>query len=335
MIVLAQIGLGRWGLNILRNFLCLKNCRVKYGCDLKNEALLKAKNLFPRVKYTQKISEILKDPEVKALVIATTSETHYRLARACLKAGKHIFVEKPFTLTSAEAKKLVQLAEAKKLKIMVGHLLVHHPAMEVIKDLLKRKKIGKLLFFRFRRTNLGVFRKSENVLWDAGVHDLATLLYLLDNQLPQAVACRGLSVFRKQLEEVIQAELIFKNNLKAFLFASWLDPFKTRQSIIVGDRGMLVLDEHDAEAKLKFYKKQVTFDKRAKDFKYFDEGFEIIACSNEEPLKRECRHFLEGIGGEKIITDGLAGLNVMKVLKACQKSLRENGRLIKLGPKNR
>lgn len=330
MIGVAQVGLGRWGQNIFRNLNELEEVSVKYGCDSSRAVLEKIKGRYPQVQFTQNFSRVLKDPAVKAVFIATPSQSHYRLALQALKAGKHVFVEKPITLKSSQAKQLVLLAKKKKLKLMVGHLLVHHPAMAAIKNLLKKKKIGRILFFNFRRTNLGVFRKSENALWDASVHDLATLLYLLGGEMPVKVNCEGKASFRKNIEEIVFTHLTFKNGLKAFLLANWLDPFKLRQTIIVGEAGMIVLDEHDEQAKLKIYKKRAVFNVKIKDFEYCDEGAEAVPCSSEEPLKRECQNFIEGIGGKTILTDGLSGFKVLKILEAAQKSLKNNGIPIKL-----
>jgi UDP-2-acetamido-3-amino-2,3-dideoxy-glucuronate N-acetyltransferase len=331
MIDVAQIGLGRWGLNILRNLCELKeSCSVRYACDLDPAALKRARRLFPDLNFVRTYRKILKDNLVKGVLVASPAETHFKIVRDCLLAGKHVFVEKPITLCSWQARQLVTLAKRKHLKLMVGHLLVYHPATSEIVRLLKKKILGKILFFCFRRTNLGVFRKTEDVLWDASVHDLASLLFLTGEKLPALVTAVGQTSFRRNIAEVVSTTLTFKNGLKAFLFGSWLDPFKLRQTIIVGEEGMLVLDEHDRESKLKLYKKRVVYDRKKKDFKYLDDGVEFMAVPAEEPLKLECGHFLNALTGGKILTGGEVGYKVLKILEAAGQSLKANGRIVKI-----
>lgn len=333
MINVAVVGVGGWGKNLARNYYQIPEANLKYICDLDEGKLTAVRALYPDAKTTQSYSEVLDDPEVQGIVIATTGETHFKLARQALEAGKDVYVEKPFTLQIEHAEQLIQLAEEKNRIIMVGHLLEYHPVVNKLKDI--RSSLGEILYVYSQRLNLGTVREDENALWNFAPHDISVILYLLEKS-PTSVAAHGQCYLRKDIEDVVFLTLNFGDKSMAHVHVSWLDPHKVRKTTIVGSEKMAVFDDLEPTEKLKIY------DKGAKintDYNTFAEyvglrfgDITIPYIKGGEPLRVECQHFLNCIQERKRpVSDGYDGLNVVKVLAAAQESLKNNGRPVSIG----
>lgn len=323
-VIIAQIGLGRWGENLWKNFNSIPECRVKIGCDLSAARRDYFAKLTPAARFTARIEDVIKDPEIQAAVIASPAVNHFDQAKKCLEAGQDIFVEKPLALKSSQAKELARLAEKNARIVMVGHLLLYHPAFNKVKELIKEGLIGKILYLYFRRLNLGAFRPKENVLWDIGVHDLAMALDLAE-EAPKTVAVQGAGFIRPEIEEVVFWSLTFPSGKRAYFQTSWLDPFRERKMVIVGTKGMLVFDEVAAKENLKFYPRSA----RLKET-------EVICLEGEprpidypigQPLLAECRHFIDRVKDRtRPRSDAHEGALVLAVLEAADASLAKSGR---------
>jgi len=335
MINIAVLGLGYWGPNLARNFDKLDDSNLYACCDLDNRNLDVLKDSYPKTRFSKDFNEVITDAKVDAVVIATSARTHYALAKKALLQGKHIYVEKPFTLDVAEAKELVELANKKDKKLMVGHLLEYHPAVEKLKELIDNGELGDIYYLYSQRTNLGKIRQDENALWSFAPHDVSVILYLLGTE-PIDVSVRGNAYLQDKIEDVVFVNLYFPKRVMAQLQLSWLDPHKIRKFTIVGSKKMVVFDDMESEEKLKIYDKGVT--RNDKHFVSYDEFLTLrfgdvlmphIAMT--EPLTRECQHFLDCIKDNKTPrSDGMDGLRVVKVLSAAQKSLAQGGVPIKI-----
>lgn len=335
MINIAVVGLGYWGPNLARNFDKLADSNLYACCDLGNGNLDVAKDSYPKIKYSEDFNEIIDDPKVNAVVIATPAKTHYELVKKALLKDKHVYVEKPFTLNVAEAEELVELVKKKDKKLMVGHLLEYHPAVEKLKELIDNGELGNIYYLYSQRVNLGKIRQDENALWSFAPHDISVILYLLGTE-PVNVSVRGNGYLQDKIEDVVFVSLYFPNRVIAQLHLSWLDPHKIRKLTIVGSEKMVVFDDMESEEKIRIYDKGVT--KNNKYFVSYDEFLTlkfgdilIPHITMSEPLKRECQHFLNCIKENKTPrSDGKDGLRVVKVLDAAQKSLDRGGEPIKI-----
>lgn len=323
-VIIAQVGLGRWGENLWKNFNNIPECSVALGCDLSQERREYFARLTPGAKLTGRFEDILEDPRIRAVVIASPAASHFEQAKRALLAGKDVFVEKPMTLKSSQAKELAKLADKLGRVTMTGHLLLYHPAFETVKDLIAQGLIGKILYMYFRRLNLGAFRPKENVLWDIGVHDLAMALDLAGER-PGSAAVQGGSFIRDRIEEVAFWSVSFPSGKKAWFHTSWLDPFRERKMVIVGEKGMLVFDEVAAKENLKYYPRQAEWN-----------GREVICREGEakpvdypagQPLLAECRHFIDRVKDRaKPRSDAWEAATVLAVLEAADVSLAKSGR---------
>ena len=309
------IGCGHWGKNLVRNFSELGV--LKYVCDTSTS---QAQDIAKKYNVESKsITDLLKT-DVDGVVIAAPAEQHYGIAKISLEAGKHVFVEKPLSLNVSEAEELCTISEQQNKTLMVGHLLQYHPAFLKLKDLVKKGKLGKLQYIYSNRLNLGKFRTQENILWSFAPHDISMILSLAGDN-PHSVFATGAAHLNPHIHDVTTTHLTFKSGIQAHIFVSWLHPFKEQKLVVVGDRGMAVFDDGlDWSAKLKLYPHQVNWvDGLPKPQKA---EFEIISLEPQEPLKSECGHFLDCIShNSRPRTDGLEGLNVLKVLDASQQSL--------------
>ena len=325
-IQVAQIGLGRWGKNILRNLAALPEGNLRYACDANAEQLKLHQASYPNLKFIADPQIIFDDPEIQAVVISSPVSTHFDLASKALKAGKHVFVEKPIVLLEAELAELAKLAEQKKLIIMEGHLLLYHPAIIELKAAITNGLIGELEHLTFRRTSLGAIRLEANVLWDVGPHDLSVLLFLLDGQMPETVKATGCGNLEgKAHAEVVFTSLKYASGLVAHIHESWRDPFKERKIMVVGSKAMLVLDEHATDGKLKLVKKTI-IDTKSKieheRFIYEDKGIEVLNIPESEPLKSEMQHFLDCVKtGQPALSGPQNSQRVLKLLHLAQASL--------------
>lgn len=328
MVTLGVVGLGYWGPNLVRNFARLPGSNLKYCCDLDEGRRAKAAAQNPGVTMTARYEDLLEDDELQAVVVATSVPTHQELAARALDAGKHVFVEKPLALTVAQAEDLVAKAEAAGLTLMVGHLLMYHPAVTRIREIIDSGELGDLLYIYSQRLNLGKVRSEENALWSLAPHDMSILLYFMGDAPIEAV-CRGGAFLRSEVEDVVFCTLTFADGRMGHLHVSWLDPHKTRKFTLVGTKKMLVFDDMQASDKIWIYDKGV---EPAEAMSYGDDltlKFGDIVIPNvplSEPLAIECRHFIESIeSGTAPLSDGRDGLRVVRVLEAASRSLGAGG----------
>ncbi|MCW2962451.1 MAG: Gfo/Idh/MocA family oxidoreductase, partial [Thermoleophilia bacterium] len=251
------VGLGYWGPNLARNLLRSPNAELRWLCDLSTDLHDKHRSGFPDVKFTTDYEQLLADDTLDAIVIASPVPTHHALGLQALKAGKHTFIEKPIALTVEHATELVELAEASDLRLMVGHLLEYHPAVLRMRDMIESGELGDVLYAYSNRLNLGQFRRDENALWSLGVHDVATLMFLLGDT-PVEVGARGESYVHDGVEDVVFGDMKFAGGTMAHIHLSWLDPHKVRRLTVVGSQQMAVFDDMEAERKLTLYDKGFT-----------------------------------------------------------------------------
>jgi predicted dehydrogenase len=260
------------------------------------------------------------------------------MAKAALNAGKHVFIEKPMARTAAEAEELVNLAEQRKLVLMVGHTFLFSPAVRRMKEIVSAGDIGAVQYVSARRLNLGLFQKDINVAWDLAPHDISIVLHLLD-ELPLSVSCQGSSHVTKGIEDVTMMHLSFRRNRCAFIHNSWLDPKKVRQMTIVGSRRMIVYDDTEPLEKLKIYDTRVEIPPHYDSFAEFTYSYHygdsyVPYVKQDEPLKLECEHFLDCIAEGRVpLTDGHLGMEVVKILEASSESLCQEGTSVDLGAK--
>jgi predicted dehydrogenase len=324
------VGAGYWGKNVVRNFAGARRCNLKYVCDLDERLLAIQKKEFPSVEVSANLDMILNDAGIDAIVVATDVRSHYEIARRSLEAGKHTYVEKPMTTKGSESKILVQLAEEKKLKLMVGHLLEYHPAVDLIKDMIDAGEVGEPYYMYTQRVNLGIIRRDENAWWSLAPHDISIVCYLFASE-PVSVAAHGENYLQEDIEDVVFATVKFADRKMANIHCSWLDPHKIRKITVVGSKKMVTFDDMAAGEKVRVCDKGAAMKQdvstsygEAISLRFGD--IVIPKVSGKEPLAIECQHFIDGVLDDKPIrSDGLDGLRVVRVLEAGQKSLRSNG----------
>lgn len=322
------VGYGYWGPNLVRNFDQLAN--LVACCDLEQSNLKKIKEAYPQVEGSQDWRDVIDHPRVEAVVIATSAHTHYELAKAALLQDKHVFVEKPLALSSGHASELTNLAEDKAKTLMVGHLLVYHPAVKAIRSYLETGLIGKTRYLYSQRLNLGKVRRDENALWSLAPHDISVILHVMGGVSPDEVSCRGESYLRDGVQDVVFCSLHFPDKVLAHLHVSWLDPHKIRKLTIVGDKKMVVFDDMESTEKIRVYDKGV---EGPSEYRRYGEDLtlrfgEILIppVVMKEPLRLECQHFIDCVvGGQKPVSGGPEGLRVVQVLEAAQKSMENRG----------
>lgn len=325
----AIIGLGYWGPNLVRTFFKLPQAFLQVCADLDQARVDKIKAQYPSVEATTDVRSVLQDPKVDAVVIASSAVTHYELGKQALLAGKHIFIEKPLALTRTEAEELVETAKRTGRVLMVGHLLLYHPAVRMLKSYLEKGEIGQVSYLYAERLNLGKIRMDENCLWSLAPHDISVILYLLDEE-PVSVTAVGECYLQKDIEDVVFLTLQFTNKKMANIHISWLDPHKVRRLTLVGTKKMIVFDDMETSNKIKIYDQGAG---PPQDYRSYNDDLTlrfgdifIPRVVMEEPLKVECSHFLECIEmGQTPMSGGEAGLQVVKVLEAAQESLEKGG----------
>ena len=334
MVNIAVVGAGAWGKNHVRVFSEMSNVRLKYVCDQDPQRLASVRKAFPQSQTVDHLGPILQDPEVQGVVIASSAISHASLAREALGADKDVLVEKPMALSTVDAEQMRQLAEERKRVLMVGHLLIYHSAVERLKEMVVSEELGKIHYIYTQRVNLGVIRQDENALWSFAPHDLSVILYLLQEE-PTVVSAHGESYIQRGIEDVVFLSLRFKDGKMANIQLSWLDPHKLRKLTIVGSKKMVVFDDMEASEKLKIYDKGVGSPSYATYGEYLTLRFGDITIPSikmKEPLRAEAEHFIECIGSRKEPrTGGRDGVQVVNILVAAQKSLREKGAPVRVG----
>ena len=324
---IGLIGYGYWGPNLARNFHSLANAQLVAVADADPKRLDEPARLYHARTYAD-YRELLADPTLDAVAISTPARTHFEIARAALNQGKHVLVEKPLAMSSAEARALIEIAAEQQRALMVGHTFEHNPAVWKIRELVEARTIGDVFYVYSNRVNLGRVQRDINALWSIAPHDISILIYVLD-AMPLAVSARGGTYLSENVEDVVFVTLTFPHRILAHVHASWLDPSKTRQMTIVGSQKMIVYDDVDAEAKLRIYDKGAY--KHGSEygefqFKVRSGDIYIPKLDSSEPLRNECAHFVECVRENKRPrTDGENGLRVIRVLEATQESLARNG----------
>lgn len=333
MITLGQVGLGYWGPNVLRNFAGLPQARVKVCCDLDEAALNRIASQHPGISTTKDFGVLLADPDVEAVVVTTPTPWHYELAKAALLTDRHVFVEKPIALAVSEAEELVALAAERRRVLMVGHLLMYHPAVTRLKQLVTNGDLGEIYYLYSSRLNLGQVRRNENAMWSLAPHDISVALFLLDEQ-PTSVAAQGLTYLQPGIPDTVFLTLRFASGRAAHIHVSWLDPHKVRRITVVGSQKMAVFDDVDSTEKLRIYDKGVqrpAYDSYGDSLSLRFGDISIPRVDMREPLRLECQHFVDCIqNGSTPLSDGLNGLQVLHVLEAGQRSLERAGEPVDL-----
>lgn len=335
MINLGQVGAGTWGQNLLRNFYNTKDCAVKICCDKNKSTLEKIRNNYHNtIKLTVSFDALLKEPDLDAVVVATLPATHAYFALKALSKGKHVFVEKPLALKLEDAREMIRLAKKKKKILMVGHLLLYHPAIRKLKNYIDEGVLGDMQYIYSTRVNLGQVRSEENALWSLTSHDISVAMYFTGKN-PYQVQAAGKSYIRNHIQDVVFVNLNFKDNITAHIHASWLDPHKIRKFTIVGSKKMAVFDDMEAAEKIRIYDKGFDWQKTSGTYETFltlrEGDIHIPKIVMIEPLRLECQHFIDCISkNQQPFTDGVNGLEVLQVLDAAQKSLNNNGTITKI-----
>jgi predicted dehydrogenase len=333
-ISIGVVGLGYWGPNLARNFAAIPDCELAWCCDFSPEAQDRIRGSFPGVQVGSDIDELLRDPALDAVAIATPVPTHAELAVRVLEAGKHCLVEKPLAQSIADANRVVAAAEVSDRTLMVGHLLEYHPGVQQLKELTDSGQLGDRIYYIYgNRLNLGKLRSDENALWSLGAHDVSVVLYLAGEE-PIEVGANGESYVRPGVEDVVFCFMRFPSGLSAHLHLSWLDPHKERRFTVVGSRRMATFDDMAIEGKLTVYDKG--FDEDARGYgEYITRagGSWSPRVANLEPLRVECEHFVDCVRtGDRPRSNGESGLRVVRVLEELQRSLEDSRRTGRAAP---
>ena len=333
MIRMGVIGYGYWGPNIVRNFNHTEGMTISSICDLNPNMLKRAKKFYPNIELTSDMNDILSSPNIDAVAVVTPVATHFDLAKKALENGKYVFVEKPFTQTVAQAEELIELADRKKLKIMVDHTFLFTGAVRKIKQVIDEGILGDLYYFDSMRVNLGLFHHDANVIWDLAPHDFSIMDYLI-KETPKAVVATGRAHFNHGLEDVAYITLFLSNNMIAHFNINWLSPVKVRTTLIGGDKKMLVWNDLDADEKIKVYDKGVEVKNGEKYdllVSYRSGDMWVPKIDQIEALKLEAEYFVECMTNGKIpMNDGRAGLRVVKMLEAANQSLKNKGEMVSI-----
>jgi predicted dehydrogenase len=324
------VGLGYWGPNLARNFAALPECELAWCCDADAERRERLAGQFPSARFTDDLDELLSDPALDAVVLATPVPTHGSLAVAVLEAGKHCFVEKPLAQSAADAERAVAAAAEAGRLLMVGHLLEYHPGVLMLKEIADSGELGDLRYIYGNRLNLGQLRADENALWSLGAHDVSVVLALAGEE-PYELSARGESYMREGVEDVVFGFMRFPSGLAAHLHLSWLDPHKERRFTVVGAKRMATFDDMEVERKVTIYDKG--FDEKSNS--YIARAGEIRSplVPKTEPLALECRHFCDCVrDGVTPRSDGESGLRVVRVLEGLQAELDSSRRSAVVAP---
>lgn len=331
----AIIGCGYWGPNLIRNFHSLPNATVKKVCDLDDDRLSNIKRLYPDITLTKSVDDITTDKEIDAVAIATPVHTHFKLAKACLEAGKHVFIEKPMASSTAECDELIALAKEKSLKLMVGHVFVYTSSVLKIKELIDSGEVGDIFYISCKRLNLGLFQKDINVAWDLAPHDISIILFLLGEN-PVSVSCTGQAHINPKIEDIANMSLNFASDKFAMIHSSWIDPRKIREITIVGSKKMIVYDDTEPLEKIKVYDKRVDAPPHYETFGEFQYSYHygdvnIPYFKHHEPLRAETQDFINAIDtGADPKACGERGREVVQILEASSQSLKYYGEAITL-----
>jgi UDP-2-acetamido-3-amino-2,3-dideoxy-glucuronate N-acetyltransferase len=320
-IKLAVIGCGKWGMNHVKTAYKILNKNLISVCDINSSAISKVEQVSKEIKFTSNLDDVLNDSGINAVIVSTSAETHFDVAKKCLLANKNVLVEKPITLLSAEAFELINISNERKLKLMVGHVLLYHPAVLTMKDMIDEGLIGNLQYIYSNRLNLGTIRSEENILWSFAPHDISIIQFLTGSK-PVYIGAKGAAFVQEKIEDTTLTYLKYPNNVHAHIFVSWLHPFKEHRVVVIGDKGMLVFQDSSKNEKLKFYKKGFSIVNGS--IEKFDSDYEVISYPEKAPLEEEQKHFFDCIINDKTPrTDGVHAKDVLDVLEISQVKLNE------------
>lgn len=321
MTKIGIIGTGKWGMNHVKtlhnnfpeNFFAV--------CDKNKNTLEKINFLSDNVLKTDDIDFIINSGEVDGLIIATPAETHFEIAKKALQNNKHVLVEKPLTLYSEETAELIELSEKNNKVLMVGHVLLYHPAIIKIKQMIKDGHIGKVQYIYSNRLNLGTIRSEENILWSFAPHDISVIQYLIESN-PLEVEAMGAVFLQHNIEDSTLTYLLYPNNIHAHIYVSWLHPFKEQRLVIIGDKGMITFEDSLPSEKLKLYEKG--FIRVENELHKFDKDYRVVDFENSPPLMEEQKHFIDCIENKtKCKTDGKHAFEVLKILELAHQKLKQ------------
>ena len=329
----AVVGCGYWGQNLLRNFCELEEAEVVVACDFDQKALARAKRRYPTIETTQDYQEVLADPRVEAVVLATPVSTHYPFASMALQAGKHVLVEKPLAQSSQEVQDLIDLAERMGKVLMVDHTFLYTGAVRRMKALVDAGEIGDLLYFDSVRISLGLVQSDINVLWDLGPHDLAIMDYLCKRE-PISISATGVKHLETPYQNIAYVTVQSEGNFIAHFHLNWMAPVKVRRTLVGGSKKMIVYDDMEASEKVKVYDKGITQnhdpERRERMLTGYRNG-DMLApnLDGTEALKLMAREFVSSIAQNRApLTDGYAGLRVVRLLEAAEESMAHDGRVV-------
>ena len=335
MINIGIIGYGYWGPNLLRNFVQLDQARVVSVCDLQKKRISKAKALHSNIEVYTDSNDIISDPSIDAVVIATPVSTHYELAMKTLNANKHVLVEKPLASNSNQARRILEKADKKNLVLLVDHTFTYTGAIRKIKEIVDDKELGNIYYYDSVRVNLGLFQHDVNVIWDLAVHDIYILDYLF-SQKPTMVSATGANHLPDQPEDIAYLTMFYDNSFLAHIHVNWLAPVKVRKALIGGDKKMIVYDDIEPSEKVKIYDNGVNIKNNTEAVYKWLVNYRIgdmraPQIDRTEALKTEAQHFINCImKGDQVLTGGEAGLRIVKILEAASKSLERHGKPVKI-----
>jgi predicted dehydrogenase len=332
MITVGVIGYGYWGPNIVRNFAELPDARVVWVTDLQAERLAPVRARYPSISVGTDHNDIINDPSVDAVVIATPVRTHFELGMAALRAGKHVWMEKPLAATSEEAARLLDEADRRGLALMVDHTFVFTPAVQKMRELTRGGELGDIQYYDSVRINLGLFQHDVNVLWDLAVHDLSIMDCVLEGA-PVAVSATGLAHVAGSPENIAYLTMFFERTLIAHVHVNWLAPVKIRRTLLGGTRRMLVFDDLEASDKIKIYDRGISVNPGSDNLTLMRIGYRTgdmwsPQLALREALQVAARHFTSKAAP---LSDGHAGLRIVKLLEAATQSMARQGRPVTIG----
>ncbi len=335
MIRVGVIGYGYWGPNLVRNFMGAQGSGVVAVCDSREERLSPLRKIYPTLRTFNNPDELIQDGEVEAVVIATPVSSHFELAMAALRAGKHVLVEKPLASNSDQARKLIDEAGARKLVLMVDHTFVYTEAVRKIRELITSNALGQIYYYDAVRVNLGLFQHDVNVIWDLAIHDLSIMDYVLPSR-PVAVSATGISHVPGQPENVAYITLFFPDTQIAHVHVNWLTPVKVRHTLIGGSEKMILYDDLEPSEKVKVYDKGITVTPGPEAVyqmlvNYRSGDMWAPRLDNTEALHAEALHFIDCVeNSRQPETDGQAGLRMVSIMEAAERSLRGRGELVEI-----
>ncbi len=335
MIKIGVIGYGYWGPNLVRNFMEAQGSTVVAVCDQRSERLVQLQTRFPTIKTMSNCAPMFQDPEIDAIVIATPVSSHFELAMAALEADKHVLVEKPLAANSEQANRLVEEAARRKKVLMVDHTFVYTSAVRKIRELITANALGDIYYYDAVRVNLGLFQHDVNVIWDLAIHDLSIMEYVLPSKAV-AVSATGISNVPGQPENVAYITLFFETSQIAHVHVNWLTPVKVRHTLIGGSEKMILYDDLEPSEKVKIYDKGITVSQSPEAVyemlvSYRSGDMWAPRLDSTEALLTEAHHFIDCIENNKRPeTDGQAGLRLVRIVEAAEKSLRARGQMVEI-----